>query len=1309
MSCAHPLTILEWSQYLALRKRLGVDTRQTNTQPIGRLPDLVALESRRVLNLTDEEARKEYTKLHERVYRTSGDSQNVVHQNEELEDRKHELIASTPYGADFVHEGSSGGLGKSFIGRQKYPWDPTKHSHVAVPPLRTLFWEESALCVTAVLRMCWGLDIYGQQHLQQENPFIIVSNHDSHVDPLFLTSALPDHWRSRVLALAKENHSQTLFGQCLIRMCPSIIVRRDGSIADGISLTSAQKALESDRRPLIIFPSGTRSCNGDVGDFLPGAVLLGRATGCQIIPAHISGTFENYPKGGQLNLNPISSKRIVVAFGAPIRLEAGSGATLEDDLKNLKSAVLNLAGRTKRPPQHDHAYLSNGGLLDSGWTYRAEMLCELVKNECDIVEAVLRARLEDRKIVVRGAGYSTGGQTVCEHAIQLDFNAYTGVTSHCSSSHLNFDSPSISVRAGTTWRQLREVLKPTGYRVAIHQSYDVFTVGGSISVNAHGRSVHAQYSTVCDTVKSLRIVSAEGQIIVAHRLGPNQQLFRLACGGYGLLGVISEVELSLVPEKTTIVHPARVLSGQEFTTFLPLRMQELFSSEAANSADRLHNTAAVIFGRFSSAPGEIWQRVYWQEVVEGSAVEKSMLGRSVRRVMQSRPVRGVFLGIWNLIQFILPTFLSRILSSLSTASTPTFSVHTFRALLERIAMSAIVYAPEWVGHIAMHYGFIFECMLRSGTEGSTEEDERTLSESMLESWDSLRPFNWSRTGEWLRARGDQLRRLFSMQWWRRPFYQNFFFQNDNDESRIGDTSEMKQDYLDGSHDSFLRRGLLEILEVFVPLSRFGEFFLLARRLLEKKAKEFSAVTLLNTTVRVIPSNNTAFLNYSSKKELQVSMVITYRCDRSNFDEFNHFQSVVVSLTELVVKYQGSVYLPYRNCFSRDLFHACYPMWGEFCRLKRQYDPHELFDNSLWTSFKISADEESESRDKSTCDEAASCDTPSREKSSSQGSSDMHINEDVARVSDIYTVVNSKISLVKSKIRTEAHLQDIAFTEGLCMMERHSDELTAMIVRDLGYMPITSTFALESPHRVFFFWCTVVLMNWIFLLLGFGIGFLAQGIIFELASALLATICTVRYARIRSSFDEGNLTIQIGHRRKVCLRAHLPNTLTMNDCKSMHCFPPGFHLTLSDSARESCDSTLQTVTNFFQAKQFKCSPLHSELEKIGAVIAADHVVKALDGIPLRLRRVNLRARCHLRGEPIMLCIPGWGFNSDSLFPFIIDCLQKRPNQTIWLLDGRSSLWLSHKHQQHGWTIAQVHGSELVKTFCSAEYRILTLNS
>lgn len=108
--------------------------------------------------------------------------------------------------------------------------------------------------------------------------------------------------------------------------------------------------------------------------------------------------------------------------------------------------------------------------------------------------------------------------------------------------NLDLQNKQITVQAGITWEKIQDYIDPYNLSVAVMQSYNDFTVGGSLSVNVHARDLN--YGTIAYTVESIKILLADGSLVKASK-NENYDLFRSAIGGYGLIGIITEVTLQL--------------------------------------------------------------------------------------------------------------------------------------------------------------------------------------------------------------------------------------------------------------------------------------------------------------------------------------------------------------------------------------------------------------------------------------------------------------------------------------------------------------------------------------------------------------------------------------------------------------------------------------------------------------------------------------------------------------------------------------------------------------------------------------------
>ncbi|MES2389552.1 MAG: FAD-binding oxidoreductase [Bacteroidota bacterium] len=161
------------------------------------------------------------------------------------------------------------------------------------------------------------------------------------------------------------------------------------------------------------------------------------------------------------------------------------------------------------------------------------------KTTAEIAEAVKSAK---GSVSVGGGRYSMGGQTATENTLQIDMRDFNQIIA------FNKDQKEITVQAGATWRKVQEHIDPYNLSVKIMQSYANFTVGGALSVNAHGRYIGM--GPIILSVKKIQVVLASGEIKIASPI-ENPDLFFAAIGGYGGIGVITEATLQLTDNVKT--------------------------------------------------------------------------------------------------------------------------------------------------------------------------------------------------------------------------------------------------------------------------------------------------------------------------------------------------------------------------------------------------------------------------------------------------------------------------------------------------------------------------------------------------------------------------------------------------------------------------------------------------------------------------------------------------------------------------------------------------------------------------------------
>src|SRR5882672_2179516 len=158
----------------------------------------------------------------------------------------------------------------------------------------------------------------------------------------------------------------------------------------------------------------------------------------------------------------------------------------------------------------------------------------------ELVALLKEAREQGLKVSISGSRHSQGGHILYDGALVIDMRDFDEVLA------LDPERKVIRVETGATWDDVQRYVAPRGLAVKVMQSSNIFTVGGTLSANAHGRDLDK--TSVVETVRSLRLLAADGQVLEASRQ-KNPELFRLAIGGYGMFGIILDAELELTDDE----------------------------------------------------------------------------------------------------------------------------------------------------------------------------------------------------------------------------------------------------------------------------------------------------------------------------------------------------------------------------------------------------------------------------------------------------------------------------------------------------------------------------------------------------------------------------------------------------------------------------------------------------------------------------------------------------------------------------------------------------------------------------------------
>ena len=144
------------------------------------------------------------------------------------------------------------------------------------------------------------------------------------------------------------------------------------------------------------------------------------------------------------------------------------------------------------------------------------------------------------------------------------------------------------MQAGATWHQVLEAVHPLRLSVSTMPSVDVLSVGGTVSVNAHG--LDFRVGSLSSSIASMRVMLADGTV---HRVSPEEEpeLFEAVVGGYGLFGVVLDVELELVDSEMYRLR-TRVIEHRDFP--------QVFAAQVAGD-----DAVRLTYTHLSTAPGSL--------------------------------------------------------------------------------------------------------------------------------------------------------------------------------------------------------------------------------------------------------------------------------------------------------------------------------------------------------------------------------------------------------------------------------------------------------------------------------------------------------------------------------------------------------------------------------------------------------------------------------------------------------------------------------------------------------------------------------
>ena len=165
-------------------------------------------------------------------------------------------------------------------------------------------------CCKVFCNLFFRIQVYGRENVPDEGPFVLVSNHQSYLDPVFCGIPL----KRPLYFLARGSLWKSRFFGWLISSVNTIPVKQGKA-----DLSAMRKVIGKlkEGSGVCLFPEGTRTSDGKIASLKSGVGFLCRRAEAAVVPAVVDGAFECWPRHRKL----FSPGRIVVCYGKTIPAE----------------------------------------------------------------------------------------------------------------------------------------------------------------------------------------------------------------------------------------------------------------------------------------------------------------------------------------------------------------------------------------------------------------------------------------------------------------------------------------------------------------------------------------------------------------------------------------------------------------------------------------------------------------------------------------------------------------------------------------------------------------------------------------------------------------------------------------------------------------------------------------------------------------------------------------------------------------------------------------------------------------------------
>ena len=196
-----------------------------------------------------------------------------------------------------------------------------------------IMWDSGRFLSRLLSMLLFRFHARGTSNLPRTGPALLVTNHQSFLDPWLIGIALP----RQLHYMARDTLFKGGFLHWLMESLNAFPVKRGHG--DRAAIRTATERLEKGYL-VNIFPEGTRSEDGTIGPIAPGIALILRGVKrpVPIIPVLIDGAFEAWPRHQKLP----HPRPIRILYGTPIPLEEAKSLTPDALAQRIRAELVKL-------------------------------------------------------------------------------------------------------------------------------------------------------------------------------------------------------------------------------------------------------------------------------------------------------------------------------------------------------------------------------------------------------------------------------------------------------------------------------------------------------------------------------------------------------------------------------------------------------------------------------------------------------------------------------------------------------------------------------------------------------------------------------------------------------------------------------------------------------------------------------------------------------------------------------------------------------------------------------------------------------